>query len=102
MSYQTETRRAGQRPGFPKKLSSFDGDDNLNIAPATSPAQAPRTAVIAAAHRFRRRPPWRPALTVQINVRVANQPHGQSRPFSLSPDTLDMLLAIAARLECRP
>src|ERR1700720_195762 len=99
MSHQTETPARGTRPGFPKKLSSFDSDDNPNIAPAAAPAQAPRAAVISAAHRFRRPPPRRPAITVQISVRAANQPHGRSRPFSLSADALNRLLDTIAQLE---
>jgi hypothetical protein len=44
-------------------------------------------------HQFRRAQARRsPVLTVQIGVRAANQPHGRSRPFSLSADTLDRLL----------
>jgi len=44
-------------------------------------------------HQFRRAQARRsPVLTVQIGVRAANQPHGRSRLFSLSADTLDRLL----------
>jgi hypothetical protein len=102
MSHQAESPARGTRPSFPKKLSSFEGDDNPNIAPTAAPTQAPRAAVIPAAHRFRRPPPRRPALTIQISVRQANQPHGRSRPFSLSHDAFDRLLDTAARLERRP
>jgi hypothetical protein len=87
MSHQTETGRAGKRPGFPKKLSSFHA------------AQARRVAVIGAAHRFRRPPPRCPTITVQIGASAANQPHGRSQPFSLSADALDRLLDTAVQLE---
>ncbi len=70
--------------------------------PTNSPLKQAKNTVLDAAYRFRRAPARRcPGLTVQISVRAANQPHGLSRPFSLSHSALDSLLATAVRLECR-
>jgi hypothetical protein len=46
-------------------------------------------------------PPRRrhPAYTAQIAVRTGDAPHGRSRPFALSLDALDRLLATAEELE---
>jgi hypothetical protein len=74
-------------------------DNNRVNRTKTALNQAENT-VIDAARRFRRTQARRhPALTVQINVRAANQPYGKSRPFSLSTDALDRLLDTIAQLE---
>jgi hypothetical protein len=58
--------------------------------------------VIDMARQFRRvQTRRRLVLTVQIGACVANQPHGRSRPFSLSHDAFDKL-ATAVQLEGCP
>jgi hypothetical protein len=47
-------------------------------------------------------PPRRhPAYRAQITVRAGSAPHGRSRPFALSHDALERLLATAEELERR-
>jgi hypothetical protein len=101
MSQSNETRRAWGAAGLGnchRRLAS----DNRVSPPKTVLNQAENT-VIDMARQFRRvQTRRRLVLTVQIGARVANQPHGRSRPFSLSHDAFDKLLATAAQLEGCP
>jgi hypothetical protein len=98
MALQNPGRPATARPVNEPPLSCGEADNPESTKPNSFP-QA-ETTVIDAARQFRpvqaRR---RPVLTVQIGVRAANQPQRRSRPFSLSHDALDKLLADAAQLE---
>jgi hypothetical protein len=100
MAPSNETRQFGAA-GLGKL--SFPGGNDNRVYPTKSALNQAENTVIDAARQFRgaqaRR---RPVLTVQIGVRAANEPHGRSRPFSLSHDALDRLLDTAARLERRP
>jgi hypothetical protein len=82
---------------------SFPGGNDDRVYPTKSALNQAEDTVIDATRQFRRaQARRRPGLTVQISVRAANQPHGRSRPFSLSTDALARLLDTAARLERRP
>jgi hypothetical protein len=79
--------------------SVLAGIDNSGYSTKTALNQAENT-VVDAARRFRRAQARRlPLLTVRIGVHATSQPHGRSRPFSLSHDDLDRLLETAAQLE---
>lgn len=98
MITQTKTRRGGA--AGPLGLSCGEADNPKPIKPNSFP-QAGNTAIDAARQFRRAQTRRRPVLTVQIGARATNQPHGKSRPFSLSHDALDKLLATAAHLEGR-